>query len=108
MFPVTITYLIWVPLEIFFYAVVAYFSKKNNSVKNKKILAIMIGLNLIPLWAFVAPDSASLAFDMLLYDTLMTLTLTSALVLLGAAVKFKRHNWLGVIVVIIGFILMKL
>ncbi|MFA5124776.1 MAG: hypothetical protein WC473_03055 [Patescibacteria group bacterium] len=108
MFPIAITYLIWIPVEIAFYAVIAYFSKKNNEVKSKKLLAIMIGLNLIPLWAFIAPDSTSLAFDMLLYDTLMTMTLTLALVTLGVAIEFKRHNWLGVMIVIIGFILMKL
>ncbi|MFA6594308.1 MAG: hypothetical protein WCT16_03560 [Candidatus Buchananbacteria bacterium] len=108
MFPTTITYLIWIPAEIIFYAITAYFSKKNNEAKNKKLLMVMIVLNLIPLWAFVAPDSKNLAFDMLLYDTIMALTLTLTLVTLGMAVQFKRHNWLGVAIVIIGFLLMKL
>lgn len=108
MFPIAITYAIWIPLEIIFYFIVAYFSKKNNDFGGKKFMAIVVILNFIPLWAFIAPDSKNLAFDMLLYDTIMTFILTLTLIALGSGSKFKFHNWLGVGIVIIGFVLMKL
>lgn len=108
MFAIPITYAVWVPVEVVFYFAVAYFSKKNNDLGGKKFLAMVIILNFMPLWAFIAPDSKNLAFDMLLYDTIMTLILTLTLIALGSGLKFKFHNWLGIGIVIIGFILMKL
>ena len=108
MFPIAITYAIWIPVQIVFYFLFAYFSKKNNESKNKRFMAIMICLNLIPLWAFIAPDSQNLAFDGLLYDVIMVLVFTSTLAYLGSGVNFQKQNWIGVIVIIIGFVLMKL
>jgi RsiW-degrading membrane proteinase PrsW (M82 family) len=108
MFPIAITYAIWIPLEIIFYGVIAYISRKNNETKKRKLLLIAIALNFIPLWAFIAPDSPNMAFDVLLYDTIMVLTLTSVLMFLGSGSKFKSYNWLGAILAMAGFILMKL
>jgi len=107
MFPIAITYIIWIPLEIFFYTIVGYFSKRNNEAGGKKFLVIMIALNLIPLWAFVAPDSKNLAFDMLLYDTLMTVVLTVTLLLLSKTQKLKSGSYAGIFLVIAGLILMR-
>lgn len=108
MFPIPITYIIWIPIEIVFYCVIAYFSKKNNEIKKKRFLFIMIMLSMIPLWSFVAPDSKNLALDGLLYDSLMVITMTMTLAYLGSGSGFKRYNWLGIALVIVGFVIMNL
>ena len=107
MFPIEINYFIWIPVEIVFYSVVAYLSKKNNNNPQlKRFFVAMVCLNLIPLWSFVAPDSKNLAFDGLLYDTITVLVMTVVLALLGSGSSFQKQNWLGVGVIIVGFILM--
>lgn len=108
MFPIAITYWIWIPTEIVFYIIVGYFTKQNNVKKNMKSFALITALGCIPLWAFIAPDSKHLAFDMLLYDTTMTIILTATLIFLTGKSNLKPINYAGVILVIAGFILMKL
>ena len=109
MFPIAITYWIWLPLEIIFYIAVAYFSKKNNDLKNKKFFITVVLLGCIPLWAFIAPDSKHLVFDGLLYDLIMVSVMTFTLILLGDESKrINFCNWLGIILVIIGLIVIKL
>ena len=65
-------------------------------------------LGCLPLWAVVAPFSANLAFDGLLYDVIMLATMAATLAIMGAGKQFIWLNWLGLAIVIIGFTLMKL
>lgn len=108
MFPIAIGYWIWVPVEITLYVIVAYFSKINNDCKSIKTFIFIIALGCLPLWAFIAPDSKHLAFDMLLYDSILTITMTATLIFLTRKSNLKPINYLGIILVIAGFILMKI
>jgi len=113
MFPITITHAIWIPVEIFFYVIIGYFSRRNNSTAGKKFLIIMSLLTIFPLWALIAPDSTNMAMDVLLYDTIMVLTLTASIIYFGRKTETAKrmwgiYNWCGLLLVIIGLILMKL
>jgi len=108
MFPIAIGYWIWVPVEIIFYIIVAYYLKKNCDFKTSKYFIISTTLGLIPLWAFIAPDSNNLPFDGLLYDSLMVFIQTMTLIFLGKNdSKFEWYNWLGVILIIFGLLIMQ-
>lgn len=108
MFAIAITYWIWIPIEVVFYSINAYFSKQNNEIGGTKNAIAVIGLNLIPLWAFIAPDSNNLAFDGLLYDLIMVITGITTLTYLGVGQKFRIRNWVGAIMVIIGLVIMEI
>jgi|GEM_PF-4809155 len=108
MLPIVLTYWIWIPLEIMFYGMIAFFSKKNNEANNAKFFFIVMALNFIPLWAFIAMDSVDPAFDGLLYNVIMVLAPTATLLILGCGNKFNQSNWLGLFLILIGFICINL
>lgn len=107
MFNFSINYWIWIPVEAILYVLVAYFSKLNNNYKSYGAFIMLTIFSCFPLWAFIAPDSTNLLFDMLLYDSIMALVWTITLILLSKQPQFRFINYLGVSLVIIGFILMK-
>ena len=90
------------------YGLTAYLARLDNLRPSKKTAGLIILLGCVPLWTAVASYSANLAFDGLLYDAIMAVTMVATLALLGAGNKFSRLNWLGCLLAICGFILMKL
>ena len=61
------------------------------------------------MWALVAKYSKNLVFDGLLYDTVMVLVYTLSISFLtGDQLNWSWYNWIGVCVVVVGFILMKI
>lgn len=101
-------YLIWIPIVIIWYAVYAYVSKLSNDTKSTTSLIYVFILGLCPLWAIVTRISKNLIFDGMLYDIVLTLTFTITLIFLGGGKAFSNFNWMGLFLVILGFIFMKI
>jgi len=60
------------------------------------------------LWTVVSRISKNIVFDAMLYDNIMFLSYVGALTLLGCGSKFVTHQWIGLVVVIIGSIIMRI
>lgn len=101
------SYWVWIPLEILLYSLIALITQLNNRQSSRKLNALLIMFSFFPLWALIAPHSDNLAFDGLLYDALMIMTMTLTLCLMGAGKRFSRLNWIGAVCAVFGFILLK-
>jgi len=100
-------YWVWIPLITIWYCVNAYVSKKNADTQLPFWFWITFLTALCPMWAIVSRYTTNIAFDALLYDILVVFIYSSALMFLGAGQAFKAHNWIGFIIVLIGFIMMR-
>jgi hypothetical protein len=102
-------YLWWIPLAIIYYAVLAWSWKKVNDYGtiNWILMSYAIGA-LCPIWIIVAKYSKRLMFDGMLYDVIMFMTFVLVMIFLGTGNKFELHNWIGVGLVALGFILMRI
>ena len=97
----------WIPIVLIWYGVNAYFSKKSNEYGGNWIYLTFIS-NICPLWAIVATHSNRLLFDALLYDVFILFSYVSVLIIMGSAKQFNLLQWVGLIVVILGFIFLKI
>lgn len=102
------SYLIWIPAVIIWYTLYAYVSKLNNDLKTTPLFIATLIAGFCPFWAIVSRNSKNIVFDGLLYDILMFLTYTGTMLILGSANKFETHQWVGLFVVFVGFVLMKI
>jgi hypothetical protein len=99
----------WVPSTFLFYAVYSWFSVKSNQTGEIKWAYIAYALGaLCPFWIVVARYSKNLIFDGLLYDNMILGGFLVTTTALGVGIGFSTHNWVGVGLVVAGFILMKL
>ena len=101
----------WVPITIVMYIVIAILSKNAADVsgmKNKWFYLLFV-VQMFPLWALVAAYSKpkDLLFNGLLYDLLMFSSYTFCLILLGSAAKFTTLQWIGMMLAVSGYILIK-
>jgi len=100
-------YLIWVPAVIAWYVLYSYVSKLSNDTKSISPLIFLFLLGSCPIWALLSRYSKNLIFDGMLYDILMSVTFVVTMSLLGSGDSFSTQNWIGAILVVLGFILMK-
>ena len=101
-------YVLWIPLLIISVAALSYLSYRNN-VDGGKWLWIMYAFQLIPgVWILVSRFSKNLMFDGVLYDVIMLMAYSVCLgFFTGQFEKFTLTNWVGFILICIGFILLK-
>ena len=98
---------VWsVPVCIVFYIIFAWISK-NNSEHGGKWFWWTWAWNMVPLWAIVSKYSKNIMFDGMLYDVILMLTYVFTMIYLGADESFTTLNRIGIVVVITGFIMMK-
>ena len=103
-------YIWWVPSLVGIHVYLAYLSKVNNEAggdKNTMITMWVLG-GIFQLWVIVSAVSKNLLFDAMLYDNLLFLSYTIPLILWGCATKFVAHQWIGLVLIVIGSILIRL
>lgn len=101
-------YMFWIPSVILWYMFYYIMSKINNSVKSIWIFILMMVLGACPFWAIVSRSSKNLVFDGMLYDITMFLTMIVTFSLLGVGKSFAIYQWIGLVLVFVGFILMRI
>lgn len=98
----------WVPVIILWEVAYAYCSIKNNLIKSDLWFWITFFVGLCPLWAFVSKYSKNLVFDGFLYDIVLSLSFYMAILCLGAGKGFTFINYVGVSMIMLGFIFLKI
>jgi hypothetical protein len=87
----------------------SYASFKSNQTQETSWFFFNWALMLIPLWAVVAKYSKHLLFDGMLYDVIMVFTFTIfTAVLSKESNNYSWYNYSGVVLILIGFMLMKM
>ena len=102
-------YLWWVPCIIIYYTIMAWMTKQNNDLGGTWPWSwkLYVYGALCPWWVLVSCVSKNIIFEALLNDIILALTFTITFYFLGAGEEFSIRNWVGVAVVIIGFVLVK-
>jgi hypothetical protein len=67
----------------------------------------LYALNVFGLWPWIARFSKNIVFDGLLYDLVIFFAFYLTVLYLGEAENFTRWQWIGCILVVIGFMTMK-
>ena len=99
---------LWIPIAIIFYTAVAIFSKwANDESDTWRWVIVLFALNCVGMWPLVAKYSKNLVFDGLLYDLLIFMTFYSVILLMGAGKGFTPVQWVACVMVVIGFIMLK-
>jgi hypothetical protein len=103
-----IIYWLLIPLTFINGMALGYFSMVSSVSKDWTSFIFLVLINVIPLWAFIAKYSKNLIFDELLYNIIVVVSELIAVLALGGGVKFSPLNWLGFLLALIGFVLLKL
>ena len=101
-------YAAWITYICILFTLSAYVSKQANDSDSWKWVYILFFMNLFGAWPIVARYSKNLIFDSLLYDLIIFFTFYLTLLYLGAAKSFSPVQWVGTVIVAIGFIVLKL
>jgi len=101
-------YIWWIPIVFVHFGIYHYASKMNNEFGGKWIwITLFLGMS-VQWWTIVSLVSRNLLFDGLLYGIVLTGNYVIVMAWLGAGAGYRWWQWLGVVVVVIGFALMKL
>lgn len=105
-------YLIWPVVLCIWAGMLAYLSKFSNETLNipwyaNRWVWLIFFCSLTPIWVFVTRVSHNLVFDALLFDVLSMLAFQMTLIYLGLAAKFVPLQWIGLVLVIFGFFLIR-
>ena len=101
------SYWIWVPLVVLEYALVAYATYRTN-VSGGAWFYLMWAAGALPVWAFIAKHSKNVVFDGMLFDVLMTVTYTVAiLAFTGSFSKLGPMQYAGLLAILLGLFLFK-
>ena len=100
-------YYLWFIPMIVYYIIYSWLSKQNNSFGGKWFWLTFTWGILCPFWLIISRYSRNLIFDGMLYDIIMFSTYVLTMAALGVGAKFSLINWLGVVIVSIGFFLMQ-
>jgi uncharacterized membrane protein len=103
-----VLYYWWVPVAAIYYMIYAWISVKAKvepdfGVWHYSLLIFMF----CPLWFFVVKQTKDILFDGMLYDNTLFLAFSLTFVALGQGNNFSQVQWLGVLIVILGSILMR-
>lgn len=103
-------YWVWIPAVTLLYCVSAFWTVWANDKENpnswKWVIALYV-LGLCGLWPLVARFSHNLVLDALLYDLIIFFAFYLTLLYLGEASKFTLMQWVGSILVVLGFLMLK-
>lgn len=102
--------LYWIIALIMTSSLAAYFSKQyNDSGKTLHFWLLMsFGVCGMYLWTVVSRRSDNLVFDNVLFDMILDVVYVVVFICLGCAAAFRPVNWIGVVAVLLGLLLMKL
>ena len=103
-----IYYLIWTSIVTLFYIFYTYVSFRSNQNPNSNWFWAVLLTGAFPGWAIVSLYSKNLLFDGLLYDVIMFLTYAIAIgYFTDQFMKFATSQWIGFIMIIVGFLLVR-
>jgi hypothetical protein len=113
--PLTLHHLWWIPTVVIYYLFYAYLSKLNNDqgltdvvwYKSKLAMFTYLYGAIVPFWLIVSRISKDVFFDGMLYDNILVLSYVVGMWFLGAGNNFVTNQWIGVVFIIIGSILMR-
>ena len=97
---------IWCPILIGVTLTNAWMSVKNNE-KSGSMVVPMFLTGLIPLWIIVSSKSKNILFDALLYDSIIAVCYAIPIAILVSR-PLSITNWLGVLLLTIGLVLVKI
>lgn len=98
---------LWAPLVFANYCLVAWLTFKNSSVGGTWFYA-MWALGLVPLWPLIAKYSKDIVFDGLVYDILMTVGYTGAILVLTKSLgKMGPAQFAGLTMILGGLYFFK-
>ena len=113
--PLTFHHVWWIPSVILYYSIFVYLSKLNNDHSNivpwytsKYLWATFIFGSLCPFWIIVSRTSKNLIIDAFIYDLAMLTSAYVTFIVLGTARNFNPIQWIGVVFILIGFILVRI
>lgn len=87
----------------------AYFTFKVNVEKTIPWQIALYCLNLSPLWIVVAKHSKNVVLDGIMYDIILTISYTISILLFTyGQVQFNMLQYLGILLLIIGFVIFKI
>jgi multidrug transporter EmrE-like cation transporter len=102
-------YLAWVPIAIVIYVINAMLSKWANDFPDTwKWVIIIYLMQFVSVWPFVAKFSKNLVFDSFLFDMLIFFSYFVTLLVMGAGSKFTTVQWFGTILLIVGFVILRI
>lgn len=108
-------YIWWIPLVIANYVTYYWISIKNNedqllgnSWYTSKWFWIMFSMSAVQVWLFVSRFTSRMVFDGLLYDMIIVLVFPISMMIFGQTVHLNKLQWIGLIIVVFGFILLRL
>jgi hypothetical protein len=100
-------YLLWVPLLMLMHSLLGYASVQANN-NSKSWFYISWLLICIPVWPMVAKYSKNIVFDGLLFDSIMLITYSFAVIIICKQYEtLKFINFIGFFLVISGLILFR-
>lgn len=100
-------YLLWIPAAIAVYATQAYLSKRSSDEQGWWWLAVWL-VGAVPLWAVVSRYSRNVMVDGILFDLLIFFSYLLTFLALGCGESFGAVRWAGLVLVCIGFVLLKM
>ena len=99
----------WITGLIISSVIGAFCSKQYNDTHRAmwSWFIILNGLAGICLWSFISKLSDNLILDNILFDTALSTTYVIVFIYLGCGETFSVLNWIGVLIVLTGIVLMK-
>jgi hypothetical protein len=85
----------------------AYINYLNNVRSGFFVWACVLSVISAPLFPLISKYSKNLIVDGLVYDVIIFFAYTFTLILLGCSKILNAHQWLGFVLTVIGFLLMK-
>jgi hypothetical protein len=103
-------YCLWIPAITIIMIACGYFTVWANSsdgFESWKWVGALYVLNFLGLWPLIAKFSKNLVLDALLYDLIIFFAFYLTMLHLKAADHFTMTQWVGTIVVLAGFVMIK-
>jgi len=98
----------WIIAVILINIWAAFTTEKVNSTHSSFWFCASWSVAFLPLWPVVSNYSKSLIFDGILFDVLMVVTYTIAIIIFTKSFEtLKIHNYLGLLIVVFGLFLIK-
>ena len=94
------------PVTAVWYGLYAWMSVENQRHGGKWFWIVTLW-GFLPIWSFVSRHSKALVFDALLYDVLMLLAFQAGLLALRAQGPLQPHQYVGILLVAAGIVLVK-
>lgn len=98
----------WHPCVVTFAVIAAWISYRINLTGHWGWIGLLVVVNMIPLWGFIAKQSNSLLLDGIVYDILITVGYTAALIYLTkGSLLLSTVQWACVIIILAALIVLK-